>query len=932
MNVAKQEPSTPPATPGDAASYLQTVEQTLERYQTTTTGLSSDSARQRLARDGGNVLELKGRTSPVRVYLSQFADWMIGLLVISAAIAARLGDPRTAVVLIALVLFNTMIGFVQEYRAERTMEALQGLVRPLAQVYRDGKLTEIASAELVVGDVIRLAEGDKVPADARLIELSSFATNDFALTGESQPTRKFTHPISSEVPVANRQNLAFMGTTVATGEALAVVIATGMRTELGRIATLSQSTDRELSPLQREIRHIATLVSYGVVVLGVILLIIALAAHLPFKEALLFAVGFASALIPQGMPAEVNTSLAQASGKLAKANALVKRLSAVESLGATQVICTDKTGTLTQNQMTVVSAWIDAQEFTLTGTGYAPEGSVLRDGRPLEASQAQQVRDFLRIGVLASDARILPPDEHSPVWYCLGDPTEGALLVAATKAGLGTQDVPEVREFPFDAARKRMTSVRREEAGLVAYVKGAPECVLARCDRVRTAQGVRQLSDADRQAFLAEDTRRASQAWRNLAFATRTLDALPAENAHPDEVETGLVLEGMVSMIDPLRESVPAAMAAARRAHIAVNVVTGDSAPTAVAISRQAGLVAPEQELTVVPGDELATMSDERVQQLTLHGGTIFSRVSPEDKMRIVGLARDAGAVVAVTGDGINDAPALKRADIGVAMGRTGTEVAKDAAEIVLLDDSFATLIEAIRQGRTIFVNIRKGVQSCFTSNAAELVTNLASLALATAMSVPLALNVLQILAIDLLAELFPIAALGWDPQEGETMTQPPRDPRVHILNRVSLPDIAWCGLLIGGFAIANYLLFFQRLGVAPQSATSASVASATTMTYLTIVVCQLLNIMQRRSVRGLFTRYQLTNRWFWGALGLSVLIMVSISYSPVVSRFFSSGPIGPTDWLFVLGAGALFVLLREAQRLLRFSWAPGPWTASGQH
>jgi Ca2+-transporting ATPase len=304
----------------------------------------------------------------------------------------------------------------------------------------------------------------------------------------------------------------------------------------------------------------------------------------------------------------------------------------------------------------------------------------------------------------------------------------------------------------------------------------------------------------------------------------------------------------------------------------------------------------------------------------------VFSRVSPEDKMRIVGLARGAGAVVAVTGDGINDAPALKRADIGVAMGVTGTEVAKQAADVVLLDDSFATLVDAIREGRTIFANISKGVQSCFTSNAAELVTNMGSFAFAMLLGYPLALNVLQILAVDLLAELFPIAALGWDPEEGETMTRRPRDPKVHILNHQSIPDIAWCGLVIGGFALANNLLYYSRAGVSPAAASDSAIASATTMTYLTIVVCQLLNIMQRRSVHGLFSAYQLSNRWFWGSICLSTGIMIAIAYVPVVSEFFASGPIGALDWVYVLGAAAVFVLLREAQRIAKPRWAPGPW------
>ncbi len=885
-------------------------------YETRPTGLTQKDAQHLLALKGPNSLTIV-KTEPLwRRYLRQFQDWMIILLLASATLAAFLGDIRTAIVLAVLVLFNTLIGFFQEYRAEKTMQALEKLVQPLAEVYRDGVLTEVESRLLVPGDLVRLTEGDSVPADIRLTEVSAFSTNDFALTGESDPTRKFTHAISSTVPMANRHNLAYMGTTVATGEAYGVVIATGMQTELGRIASLSQSAPHDLSPLQREIRHIATVVTYGVAIVSVLLLIFAITIDLPFKEALLFAIGFASALIPQGLPAEVNTSLAQAAGKLSRARALVKKLSAVESLGATQVICTDKTGTLTKNEMTVQSVVVGTQHYELTGTGYEPSGAIVRDGGRISLDEQTAIRNFFSIGLYASNAKILAPDDHSQSWYCLGDPTEGALVVAALKASVDTVQPNEIKEFPFDSGRKRMTSIRQQGSKTIAYVKGAPENVLERATHIRINGKVRTLTKADRTAFLAEHTLRAEQALRNLAFATRILTKEQANGLTLEEIESELIIEGLVSMVDPLRETVPAAMAAARRAHIAVNIVTGDFAPTALAIARKAGVVAPDEELTVITGEELETISDDIVLRQTLRGGTIFSRVSPEDKMRIVGLVKNAGYVVAVTGDGINDAPALKRADIGVAMGITGTDVAKQASEVILLDDSFSTLIQAIRQGRTIFANIKKGVLSCFTSNAAEMVANLGGLALMSLAGIPLPINVLQILAIDLLAELFPIAALGWDKEEGETMKQPPRNPRSHILNRRSIIDILWCGILIGGFALLNYLWFFERHGIDAHTASETFLYSATTITYATIVVCQLLNIMQRRSIHGFFSRYQLSNRYFWLALIFSIGIVLSIAYVPAISTFFKSGPIAVTEWFYVLGAGALFVMIREAQRI----------------
>lgn len=895
--------------------YRQDSKAVLASLETKPKGLDSKEAAKRLTLKGPNALQL-ARSTPLWLrYLGQYRDGMIILLVVSALISAYLGDLRTAVVLVGLVVFNTCIGFFQEYRAEKTMQALERLVQPLAEVYRDGVLTEIESRDLVVGDVVRLSEGDSVPADVRLIEVSAFSTNDFALTGESNPTQKFIHAINGTVPMANRHNLAYMGTTVATGEAYGVVVATAMNTELGRIADLSQSTPHDQSPLQREISHIATVVTYAVVILASILLAIAIAIHLTFKDALLFAIGFASSLIPQGLPAEVNTSLAQAAGKLSRAKALIKKLSAVESLGATQVICTDKTGTLTKNEMTVVGAVIGQTVYEVTGTGYEPSGAVLRDGPAVSSAEQKRIKDFFAIGLYASNAKIVEPDEHSSQWYCLGDPTEGALVVAARKAGVSEEVFTEVRELPFDSSRKRMSSIRKTTDGLMVYTKGSPESVLGSATHMRLGTQVVPLTDALRAEFLATHVARAEQAYRNLAYASRSIHQDEAKKGTIDTIESGLILEGLVSMVDPLRETVPDAMRAARAAHIAVNIVTGDFAPTALAIAKKAELVGPDGTLVVISGEELQAMSDDDVVRHVLRGGTIFSRVSPEDKMRIVGLTKTSGAVVAVTGDGINDAPALKRADIGVAMGVTGTDVAKQSAEVILLDDSFSTLIKAIRSGRTIFANIRKGVLSCFTSNAAELVVNLGSLLLTSLLGIPLAIGVLQILAIDLLAELFPIAALGWDKEEGEVMKQRPRNPRAHILNRRTILDIFWSGGLIGTFALLNFLLFFNRHDVNALEASAAVIASATTMTYVTIVFCQLLNIMQRRSIHGFFSRYQFHNRQFWGALLLSAIIVCSIVYVPAVSQFFGSGSLSIQDWLCVFAAGAAFIAIRETQR-----------------
>lgn len=903
-------------------AYMLTEDEALARFDSGMEGLTADQVARHRTEYGDNVIVRLSSESLFLRFLRQFKDWMIILLLVCAAITAYLGDVLTSGVLVLLVLINTSIGFFQEYRSGKTMEALQHLSLSLSQVTRDGRLMELDSTELVVGDLVRLTEGATVPADIRLVEASAFSTNEFALTGESDPTRKYTHAILTEVAVAERHNTAHAGTTVATGEAVGVVVATGQGSELGRIAQLAQSAPVVTSPLQREMGRIGKVITYAAFALSLALLVVAVWADLPWHEAILFAVGFASAVIPQGLPAEVNTALADAAAALAKRKALVKRLSAVETLGSTEVICTDKTGTLTKNEMTVTEMVVAGRGYTVHGIGYAPTGTI-EPTAPGAESDGARVTAFLRTGALASTARLLPPDEDHPGWHILGDPTEGALLTVAAKAGIDLArertDERKVREFPFDSARKLMTAVReRPDGQLTAYVKGAPESVVTRASLIDDGESVRPITDADREAFLSIHIAKSDRGLRNLAYAMRPAASDDAATIDPARVERDLILLGLVSMVDPIRESVPEAMRRAADARIKVNIVTGDFSRTAEAIARQAGLDRAGR-LVVVSGDDLALMSDEDVLALALAGSAVFSRVDPTDKTRIVDLVKRAGHTVAVTGDGINDAPALRHASIGVAMGVSGTDVAKEAAEIVLLDDSFSTLVRAVEQGRVIYANIRKGVISCLTSNVAELVVNIASLVLATLAGLPLAINVLQILAIDLLGELLPIAALGRDPEQGRVMSQPPRDPRSHILDGRSIRDLMYAGSLMGLLAIANFLLFFDRSGSDPfgGAVDPALIAPATTMTYVTILVCQLLNITQRRSGRGLFDRYTFSNPTYWLACVAGVAIMLAIVYVPWLQPMFKTGPLGPLDWVFVLIAAVVFVAFREVSRVI---------------
>lgn len=906
-------------------SYRFNTKDIFAKFQTSSDGLSSVVAKERIKHYGSNTLVEIHKESWLIRYLKQFKDFMIILLFVSSVISFYLGDKRTALVLLALIAFNTIIGFTQEFKAEKIMESLVKLVVPEAKVNRDNKLELLPSSEIVPGDVIYIEEGDSVPADLRIFEESELSTNDFALTGESNPTRKFTHPISVTAPLGMRNNLCFMGTTVATGHGYGIVVATGMNSELGRIANLSQDTSSDISPLQKEINNIAKRITQGTVILCATLLPIAINADLSIKDAFLFAIGIASSIIPQGLPAEINTSLSQAANKLARARALVKKLSAVESLGATSIICTDKTGTLTKNQMTVEQVIIGQDTYFVTGTGYEANGKIKKNNKDLNTLELEKLQLFFVAGIASSNAQVQAPDNEHANWYAIGDPTEAALITLARKANLNpdefTKTSPELKEFSFDSGRKRMSSIRKWGTNnqLFVFAKGAPESILEKCNTLQVNGQTKKLSAKTKQQILGQAENLAGNAMRNLAVAYKIIpNNTNIQEITMDSAESNLTYLGLASMIDPLRDEVPEAIKNTQQAHIAVSIITGDNAITAQAIALKAGLAKTKEEIKLVQSEEVTTLSDKAILEMTSKGSVIFSRVSPEDKLRIVGLIKDSGRVVAVTGDGINDAPALKRADIGVAMGKTGTDVAKQSADIVLLDDSFHTLVGAIQQGRVVFANIKKGTLSCFTSNSAELVVNLTSLAVTSIMGVPLALSIMQILAIDLIAELFPIAALGWDKADRDLMGEPPRNPKYHILDKENIIDLLSCGVIIGGFAFINYILFFGRHGVDMYGVTSGSIIhmKATTLTYLTIVLCQLGNIVQRRSHQGIFSLYQFHNKYLWGAIGLSLFCVLNIIYNPLIAPYFSSASLTLGDWSFALGSAIIFLGIRELERL----------------
>ena len=903
-------------------SYRLSTADSLVQYQSKIDGLTDTEVQLRQEKFGANKLYSSKSDKLAVRFIRQFKDLMLLLLLLSAAFSFAINDKRTCIILLAIVFINALIGFSQEYKAEKVMESLEKLIVPLAKVKRGGKLGELPSEMLVPGDIIYIEEGDSVPADARVIEENELSTNDFALTGESNPSRKFQHAIEAPVPLSDRHNLVYMGTTVATGDATCLVIATGANTELGRIASLSSGTKSDPSPLQKEMTILATTITKYTLGLSAILAAIAWQADFGLRDSFIFAIGISSAMIPQGLPAEVNTALASAAGRLAKDRALVKKLSAVETLGATSVILTDKTGTLTKNEMTAQQLIIGKTVYNVSGIGYENNGKINSDKNiALSNTELQNLKDFFVTGAFASNAKIHEPDDTHDTWYCLGDPTEGALITLAKKSGIIIEQIEkshkELREHPFDSARKRMSSIRFYDGNLTAFMKGAPEQILKVCTHYWDGKSVRKLTVHDIQDITARNDLWASAAMRNLAFAKRIFpEDTKLENLDLETTEKNMIFMGLVSMIDPPREEVPEAMKAARAANIPVSIITGDNALTARAIAVRAGLAANPSELKLIEGDNLPNMSDQSVLALIANGQAIFSRVAPEDKLRIVEIAKKAGLIVAVTGDGINDAPALKRADIGVAMGKTGTDVAKQSADIILLDDSFNTLVNAVQTGRVIFQNIRKAALSAITSNGGELFVVLISLIAKTKFGIPIAIGAVQILAIDLIAELFPIAALGWDPAEGDLMHENPRNLNDHILNKSNLWDLAWSGALMGSFGYLNYILYFVRNDLSPANFSKATVAyaTATTLTYTTICLCQFGSIFIRRIKPGhkLLTSYLWSNKKLFIAFGISITLMLSLIYLPFIQPYFGTYNLALGDWFYAILAAVLFVTIRQ--------------------
>lgn len=900
-------------------------------------GLGEEEATKRLGLVGPNRIKTIVKGVLLKDFLSNlFLNLFAVLLWAGGAMAFIGGMPQLGWAIFLVIIINALFSFWQEYKAERAVDALLVLLPKNVRVIRGGRERAINSETLVPGDIIRLSEGEKVPADGRLVMADEMRVDNSALTGENKPVYKVSEPLMdgaafiwTEVP-----NLVFAGTTVVSGSGEMVVTSTGMDTEIGRVAYLTQAIKTEESPLQKELRNVTKIVTMIAVGLGLAFFFMGFGlAGLTFAESFIFAIGIIVANVPEGLLPTVSLSLAMGIQRMAKRNAIVKKLSSVETLGCATVICTDKTGTLTENRMRVTSIFANAALVEVTGAGYAPVGDFLLNNAPLSEKDLDGlgVRLALKATALCNNATLTRPAGAEAEWGVSGDPTEGAMLAAAVKAGVKLDELhglfPRTAHLPFERLRKMMTTVHEvkptaedpllkkiiKDSTHAAFVKGAPKELISLCTTILEDNGLKDLTEEEKAGILAQNDLMAARGLRILGVAGRGVEKKASYAA--TDIEKGLCFLGLVAMLDPPRPEVKEALRDCREAGIKVIMITGDYGLTAKAIARETGL-APDAR--VITGVELNAMGRNELKDALKSDGVIFARVAPEDKLNIVSALQENNEVVAVTGDGVNDAPALKKADIGVAMGLRGSDVAKEAADIVLADDNFASIVDAIREGRAIYANIKKFVTYIFASNIPEIIPFIGFVIF----KIPLPLTVMQILAVDLGTDVFPALGLGVEPPEKGIMKEPPRPRTKRLLDFKTLARAyMFLGPIEAVLAMAAFFFAYYIRGWEPGTALPAggpSYLAATTMTFAAIVACQIGNVFACRTEReSVFTVGFLKNRLVLSSIAIEAAIMLVLIYVPMLQRTFGFAPIGFKDWAFLLMFPPTLILADEARKAL---------------
>ena len=877
-------------------------------------GLSSQEANRRRQEYGDNSLKEAAAVPLWKKLAGQFSDLVIWILIVAAVIAGLMGEWVDTFAILAIVLLNGIIGFMQEDRAERALASLQKLSSPMAKVLRDGAMHLLPASEMVPGDCILLEAGDNIPADARLLTAYSLRVQEAALTGESLPVEKNADcTLPDNASLGDRRNMVYMGTVIAAGKASAVVVQTGMNTELGNIAGLLNRSEREQTPLQKRLAEL------GKVLVWVCLLIVAVIFGLQMMrggkilETLLVSVSLAVAAVPEGLPAVVTMTLALGLQRMVKRNALVRKLPSVETLGSVTVICSDKTGTLTRNEMTVREVITASNRFRISGAGYAPQGDFLQvdnlsDGQSAGESIITALDDPELLPLLTASARcnnatVSEKDGEANIWQVIGDPTEGALMVAAMKAGIAAHDSREkvLFEIPFDSERKTMSVVVQSQDGrIVMHTKGAPEMILGKCDRERCGSAEVDLTDERRRAIMSSSSQLASKAFRVLALAYKD----QASSSPETNQENGLIFTGLVGMIDPPRDEARDAVKKCRIAGIRPVMITGDHPETALAIAKELHIA--DDNSRVMSGAELDAASDEQLA-VEVDTVSVYARVSAEHKLRVVKALKLRGQVVAMTGDGVNDAPAVKAADIGIAMGVTGTDVTKEASDMILMDDNFASIVNAVEEGRGIFDNIQKFVHFLLSCNTSEVLL----MFIAAIFGWPVPLVAIQILWINLVTDGLPALALGLEPPEKDIMHRPPRPTEQGVLTKQRGLLILYHGLLITSVTLAGFWMVYRG--------DESQLARARTVTFAIAAFSQLFFTFGCRSQR--YTMPELgvfSNPWLFAAIAVSSLLQVSIMTLPFTQNVFAVSTHLTWEWVLIILLSMIPVTVIEVQKLIR--------------
>lgn len=864
-------------------------------------GLSIDAVNERLAEHGANELAETKKLSPLTIFLNQFKDFMVLVLMGATLISGLLGEYLDAITILAILVLNAVLGFVQEFRAERSLIALKELSAPTAKVIREGKQHSVAAKELVVGDIVLLESGDRVPADIRFLEANNCYVEESALTGESIPVSKHESTLyEAELPLGDQRNIGFMGTLVTRGTGRGVVIRTGMATEMGNIANLIQSTEEMQTPLQHRLEQLGKILIAVAIALTIMVIVAGIMHGQPMYGMFLAGVSLAVAAIPEGLPAIVTVALALGVQRMIKRKAIVRKLPSVETLGCASVICSDKTGTLTQNKMTVTTLWLSDRTLNVTGEGYEPVGKVYENNQELDIKHDNSIKRLLQISALCNNARLEKQEAvhrkgkvmvEQDEWVLNGDPTEGALTVLASKLGspvkLLEAQYKRVQEFPFDSERKLMSVVLEHQGGRIIQVKGAPDVLLEQCTHILWQGKVVSMTPALKTKAQKANEKMAQSALRVLAFAYRDLHTQETCRDAGD-AERNLIFVGLTGMIDPPRAEVKDAIATCRAAGIKTVMITGDHQLTAEAIAASLGIIPRGGE--TMSGKQLDQLSDEELDQ-RVENIYVYARVSPEHKLRIVRSLQRKGHVVAMTGDGVNDAPAIKASDIGIAMGINGTDVSKEASSLILSDDNFSTIVAAIEEGRGIYENIRKFIRYLLASNVGEILV----MFLAMMAGLPLPLVPIQILWVNLVTDGLPAMALGVDQSENDLMKHKPRKAKENIFARRLGWKIISRGILIGICTLGAFWITLQE----------GDLVKAQTVAFATLVMAQLIHVFDCRSSRSIFHRNMFENKYLVLAVVSSLVLMLGVMYIEALQPIFNTVSIGLREWCLVIVAAA---------------------------